>query len=105
MDATHTATTSPTACECLDSVAERIQRAARLADRYAVSDIEMHGARVLLDGRPWYDTRPMLDEHEHDSISIDMARDCIDHAVHRALAVRHPEKPYLLHITPKGLGR
>ncbi len=87
----------------LHDVVQRFTVAARLADRYAVSDIEMNGARVRDGGTVWYDTRPMLDPHEHDNLSIDMARDCIEHAVHRGLAVRHGEKPYLLRITPKGL--
>jgi hypothetical protein len=75
----------------------------RLADRAAVADIQTQAVRIQQPGGPWYDVRPMIDRHEHDAVSIDMAREAIDYALQRRLAVRHPEQPLVLRITGLGL--
>lgn len=76
-------------------------QATLIADRAVVSDIESEGHRVQLDGRTWYDTRPMTDPREHATPVIDMAFEAITYAVARRLASVHPQRPYLLSINAR----
>lgn len=71
-------------------------QAYRLADDYAISDIEAFGEQVVLDDAIWWDTTPMLDEREWCPTSRDMARVSIDYAVKRGLFLQHPRRPELL---------
>lgn len=82
----------------LDSAAARIARAARIADRCAVAEIECEGIAETIDGARWYDIRLMLDEREHAPESIDIAREVIDYALERRLVKRHPVHSHLLRV-------
>lgn len=96
--------TEPTSMLSTDDTVKRIRSAFKLADRYAVSDIETQAVSLRgPDGTRWYDTRVMLDPREHEPRSLDMAQDAIEYAIERELATRHPEQPHLLRITSKGL--
>jgi hypothetical protein len=59
----------------------------QIADRAVVSDIEEFGVRAgtAPDGAPLYDTRPMLDPHEHAPDVIDIATQAIAYAKERGL--------------------
>ena len=73
-----------------------------VANRAVVSDIESEGHRVELDGRTWWDTRPMTDPHEHAPEVIDMATQAIQYAVGTGLAAVHPQRPYLVTFNHRG---
>lgn len=85
-----------------ERVARALERAWRLADAAAISDIESFAHPVLVDDRRWYDTRVMLDEREYPGELRDLAQLAIEHAVDRKLFERHPQTPALLRrrVTP-----
>jgi hypothetical protein len=76
-----------------------VKQAFLLANRAVVSDImsEAHKVRGS-DGRTWWDTRPMLDVHEHDPLVVDMARQAIDYALAAGLVTQHAFEPHLVRI-------
>ena len=79
--------------------ANLVAQAFRLANRAVVSDIQDGGIKVRQpDGSIWWDTRPMVDPHEHDPIVIDMAKQAIDYALDAGLVVRHAFEPHLVRI-------
>lgn len=73
-----------------------LQQATAIADRSVIADIQSEGQRVSVDGRIWYDTRPLTDPREHAAQVIDMASEAISYAVARRIASVHPQRPYLL---------
>jgi hypothetical protein len=75
-----------------------IAQAFDLANRAVISDIETEAVAVTLSGVRWYDTRPMLDEREHDSVVIDMAGQAIGYALSSKLVIQHPAMPYMVRI-------
>lgn len=81
-----------------------VAQAFRLANRAVVSDIQTEGIKVRQpDGSTWWDTRPMVDPHEHDPIVIDMAQQAIDYALAAGLVVRHAFELHLVRIVnPEG---
>jgi len=79
-----------------------IHLACEIANRAVVADIESECHRVQLDGRAWWDTRPMTDQREHSPEVIDMATQAIQFAVGAGLAGLHPQRPYLLTFTNRG---
>lgn len=85
---------------CFDprSVADRIARAARIADRSAVADIESHGVQERINDERWYDVRLMLDEREGGPEWVEMSREVIDYALERGLVKRHPVHAHLLKV-------
>lgn len=74
-----------------------------IADRAVVADIELFGviAQRLQDGRPVYDTRPMLDPREHSDQVLEMARQALAYARDRGLVTELPGQPHLLAINPR----
>lgn len=80
------------------SAEERARLAIQLATRAVITDIESEAHKVQLDGRIWWDTRPMTDEREHSPESIDMATQAIQYALCAQIASVHPQRPYLLLI-------
>ena len=58
------------------------------------------GARTP-DGTQWWDTRPMLDPHEHASEVIDMAQAALQYAIDYRIAFRHPVSPHLVRIATR----
>lgn len=70
----------------------------QIADRCAVADIECEGIAEVIDGVKHYDTRVMLDEREHCSDSVEMARQAIDYALARGLVARHPTLPHMVRV-------
>jgi hypothetical protein len=82
--------------------AELVRRSLQIADRAVVCDIECEALPTTHfsdTGRPWYDVRPMLNEHEHSLPIIDMAREGLDYALMRGLLQRHAEHAHLVRIT------
>jgi len=75
---------------------EQRSLATAIAERAVVADIESEGVRVHLDGRTWWDTRPMTDPREHAPEVIGMADEAIRYAVGSGLASVHSNQPYLL---------
>lgn len=77
--------------------------ALQIADRAVVADIESMSimAGRTPDGRPIYDTRPMLDRREHCDESIEMATQALRFARQRGLVREQPGQPYLLTINPQ----
>jgi hypothetical protein len=73
-------------------------RAYLIADAAAVADIESSCPSSMVGGQRWHDTRPMLDEREHCSEVIDMARQALDHAAERGLIERRLSEPHLVRI-------
>lgn len=71
-----------------------------IADRAAVSDIEVEGVQCQVEGSPhrWYDVRPMLDEREHSPECIDMNSQSLAYAVQRRLIERYAEHRHLVRI-------
>jgi len=71
-----------------------------LANRAVVETIESECIRVTMPtpGR-WYDTRPMLDPHEHAPDVVDMATQALQYALDAGLAHRHPYEPHLVRVT------
>lgn len=81
------------------------QRQQLIVGWYIRTDVELHCSPVHLDaegdglgyGR-WWDTRPMLDPHEHSPELIDMAQVALDHGLHIGALQQHPARPYLVRI-------
>lgn len=86
------------AAAAVDKATHLLREAMQIADRAVIADIECDGVSEQLDGRRWYDTRPMLDPREQPADNVEMARQAIDYALGRGLAVRHPDHPHLLRI-------
>lgn len=84
-----------------DDAPQLVRLAFQLANRAVISDIESEGHKVQLDGRIWWDTRPMTDLREHSPEVVDMATAAIQYAVGSGIAAIHPQRPYLLTITPR----
>jgi hypothetical protein len=79
-----------------------LQQALALANRCVQADIEGECYRQMLDGRHWYDVRPMLDAGIHPPAVIKMNSEAIAFALQSALYGQHPERPYLLSLlTPE----
>lgn len=69
--------------------------AARLADRWAVVDVENCEFTTGPDGTRWYDLRYLLDEREHPPQHVDWHRESLLWLLSRSLLVLHPQKPHL----------
>lgn len=67
-------------------------------DTTALATVAALGCPVGLAGQRWFDLRPMLDEREHSTPSIDQHRLLIDHALERGLLARHPTTPHLVRL-------
>lgn len=77
------------------------EAALRIADRACVADIETQGRPVRdAAGARWYDASFMFD----DCIELaGLARESIDYALARGLAVRDAQRRHLLRIVPRNL--
>lgn len=82
----------------INSVAQRIARASRIADRAAVTEIQSEAVGEPIAGVLWYDISHMLNPHEHPPESIDIARELIDHAIDRRLVIPHPTQKHLVRV-------
>ena len=84
--------------------AAHCRRAMQLAREHVVECIESEclaaGARTP-DGTQWWDTRPMLDPHEHASEVIDMAQAALQYAIDYRIAFRHLVSPHLVRIATR----
>lgn len=76
-----------------------IGAAHRLADKYAIEAISFDGVPESIDGRRWYDTRPMLDPRERSAQNIDLAREVLAYAHDRGLISPHPTQAHLVRLT------
>ena len=76
--------------------ARLVHLAFEIANRAVVEDIESYGVQAALDGRTWWDIRPMIDPNEHCQASIDMSVQAIQYAVGSGIVAVHPQRPYLL---------
>lgn len=64
----------------------------RLADEKAIDHIELRATRVDLLGEAWWDTAPLLNEHEASGEQRDRSRMAIAYALARNLFERHPQR-------------
>lgn len=70
--------------------------AIRLADQYAISDIESNATpQSDADGVTWYDVAPMVNPDEVSSEFIDMASELLAYALARRLFEAHHQFPNL----------
>lgn len=76
-----------------------IGAAHRLADQYAIEVISSDGVPEHIDGRRWYDTRPMLDQRERSAPGTDLAREVLAYAHERGLISPHPTRAHLVRLT------
>lgn len=78
----------------------QIARTQRLADLYAISEIDCHAvaAAPTAEGVRWLDIRPMTDPREYPGEVIDMHQQALQHALDRHLIVRHPLDAHLVRI-------
>ena len=79
--------------------AQLVGLAHRLADRFVIDAIAAAGVPEALQGRRWYDTRPMLDPREHSGPAIDQAQEVLRYAHERGLISPHPEHAHLVRPT------
>ena len=87
------------AAQAVDTALEVLRESMALSARYVLADIESECPWVVdPDGVRWYDTRPMLDPHEHCPDVIEMARQALQHAVHRGLVRPHVELDYYVRV-------
>jgi hypothetical protein len=70
-----------------------------IADRAAVEAITSEGV-LTESGTVWrfYDTRPMLSQHEHSAGVIDMHRQVLEYARLRGLIACHADKPHYVRL-------
>jgi hypothetical protein len=74
-----------------------IANAMRLANEWSMTLIRSEGTWACRDYfHNWYDIRPLIDEREHHSATIESNRCAIQHVLDSNLAVCHPIKPYLI---------
>lgn len=74
--------------------------AARLADRWAVVDVERCDFTTGPDGTRWYDASYLLDLREHPPEHVDQHRESLFWLFSRGLLFVHPEKPQLVRLAP-----
>lgn len=81
-----------------------LQQALTIANRAVISDIECNCVRLenVPTGRPWFDTRPMVDPREHAPESLDMATQALAYAEASGLIERNPQYRHLVRITAAG---
>lgn len=82
--------------EAASNVAELTKQAFEIAARAVTADIQSEARSVALDGRTWWDVRPMLDRREQPPEFIDLASDSLKFAIGCGLVGLHPQRPYLL---------
>ncbi len=70
----------------------------RLAERAVIADLETTCDSIVIDGTPWWDTRPMIDPREHAQEVCDMAREALQYAECRELITWHPQHPHLARV-------
>lgn len=74
-----------------------LQRGLLLGNKAVIETIESECVRVhLAEPGRWYDTRPMLDPHEHAPQIIDEAAEALSYAESAGLVRRHPEQRYIV---------
>lgn len=78
------------------SVALLTKQAFEIAGRAAEADIQSEAHSVTLDGRTWWDVRPMLDRREHPAEVVDQSVEAIQFVIGCGLVGLHPQRPYLL---------
>jgi len=71
----------------------------RIGNSYIISDIEVNGCAVKLEGLRWWDIRPMVDPREHAPQVIDQAEQALRYALGVGLVAQHPTLPHLVRIT------
>jgi len=86
----------------LHNVVWLTQLAFNIANQAVIEDIESYAVKEVIDGRTWWDTRPMTDPREFPPTSIDMADQAIKYAIGSGLAGVHPQRPYLLAFIQAG---
>lgn len=77
-----------------------IALAARLADRWAVVDVESCEFHRGPDGTRWYDVSLLLDLREHPPQHVDWHRESLLWLFYRELLAPHPVKPHLVRLVP-----
>ena len=86
-------------------LADVVGHALSLADRMTVAAIT--GACDLQPrdayGVRWFDTRPMLSEHEHSTTEVDMAAQVLAYARMRRLTCGHAHKVHLVRFSKRAL--
>lgn len=78
----------------------------RLADRYAVCDIEIEATLTVIDGArdgAWYDLAPMLDLERHPADVVALHEQTIVWAFGRRLIELHPERPTCVRVAQRFL--
>jgi hypothetical protein len=78
---------------------ELASQAFRIANRAIVADVQTECTRVTIDGLTWWDTLPMLSEHEHSNEVLDMVTEALSFGLASGLLVRHPNLPQLVRIS------
>lgn len=76
----------------------------RLADRFAVADIELEATPTVLEDRrdvAWYDLRPMFDARRHCPEILAANGQSVRWALVRGLAHRHPRFECMVRLTFK----
>lgn len=80
---------------------EVARRAVAIADASVIADVQTEGHKVDRQGVTWWDTRPMVNPHEHAPAVIDMAEQALTYARMRGLIEHHPSVPHLVRITAR----
>lgn len=75
--------------------------ATRLADRWAVVDVERCEHTTGPDGTRWYDTRYLFDEREHPIEHVHWHRESVTWLILRGLLKTHPKHPHLVRLLPQ----
>lgn len=86
-------------------VAETVRIGLMVTDRWLVAKIRKACQRpVAMPPSPatWWDTRPLLSEHEHKPDSVELHRQALQYGEYRGLLQRHPEAPHLVRIVSRG---
>lgn len=69
-----------------------------LAARHAVTELELAGEPVHLDGTAWFDTRRMTDAALNPDQFLAMNADTLAYGLHTGLFGVHPQRPYLFAV-------
>lgn len=80
---------------------EVARRAVAIADAAVIADIQSEGHKVDRQGATWWDTRPMLNPHEHAPQVIDIAEQALAYGRMRGLIEHHPSQPHLVRLNAR----
>lgn len=82
-------------------LAETVRISLLVTDRWLVAKIRKSCQRpVPMPPSPatWWDTRPLLSEHEHKPDSVELHRQALIYGEYRGLLQRHPDAAHLVRI-------